>query len=172
MACRARSSSESSSSFSEMRHDEYFDILAKRVVYSRAHSCLCGTMILAGVAELSWILLPNGGIGQLPEHPCFVLLETYVTLGLLVEIALRAVLQRRAFLQRWSNLFDCLVVLVSVLSSALFAAGLETPAEMAVLGLVVTGRVAFRLLRLLALTKTFQQHQQAAMHLQAPFLVE
>ena len=142
---------------------EYADILAKRVVFSRAHTVLCTSMLLAGLVEVLWILLPIGsGAGSLPEHPLFVLVEGYVTLGLLVEILLRAVLQRGEFCQKWSNVFDVTVAAISVLSSALFAAGLETPAEMLLGTVIVTARIVFRLLRLVSLSRGFRQQARAA----------
>lgn len=147
----------------ELNASEYMDILAKRVAFSRAHTLLCGTVIAAGVIEVLWILLPSaGGVGQLPHHRLFVFIEGYVTLGLLGEIALRLILERGAFCQQRSNLFDVSVALLSVLSSALYAIGMETPVEMVISEMIVLLRIAFRLLRLLSLTKGFQRHQQAA----------
>ena len=142
--------------------DEYVDILAKRVIYSRAHTCLCGSMICAGTVEVAWTLLPHGGIGHLPHHPFFVFVEVYVTLGLVGELALRAALQRRDFFRRRVNLIDGLVALVSVLSLVLFVVGLETPGEMMFAEAIVFARIAFRFLRCWSLTKTFQRQQQVA----------
>ena len=142
---------------------EYADILAKRVVFSRGHTILCTSMLIAGCVEVLWILLPMGsGVGSLPDHPLFLLVESYVTLGLLCEILLRLVLQRGSFCKRWSNVFDVSVAAISVVSSALFAAGLETPAEMLLGTIIVTARIVFRLLRLVSLSRGFRQQQYAA----------
>ena len=76
---------------------DYVDVLAKQLLVSHAHTMACATMIVAGFVEVVWILLPHGGVGQLPDHPVFVAVETYVTLGLLLDIALRVALKRGAF---------------------------------------------------------------------------
>ena len=142
---------------------EYADILAKRVVFSRAHTLLCSSMLVAGVVEVSWIVLPiSSGSGQLPDHPMFILVEAYVTLGLVLEIALRIILQRREFCQRWSNVFDIVVASVSVVSAALYATGLETPAEMLLGTIVVVCRIVFRLTRLVALSRGFRAQRAAS----------
>ena len=149
---------------SALAASEYVDILAKRVAFSRTNALLCGTLIAAGVAEVLWIVLlaVTGRPGQLPDHWLFVLIETYVTLGLLAEIALRLALERSAFFRQLSNIFDISVALLSVLASTLYAIGRETPVEMAISELIVTLRVVFRLFRLLSVTKGFKRHHQAA----------
>ena len=138
---------------------EYLDIVAKRVVFSRAHVCLCTSILMASIVEVLWIVLPmHSASGQLPDHPLFTLVESYVTFGLVVEISLRAVLEKRAFCQKFSNVFDASVALISIASSVLFAAG---QGEKLVETIVVTARVVFRLLRLLSLSRSFRQQQQA-----------
>ena len=86
---------------------DYVDVLAKHLLVSHAHTIACAAMIVASVIEVVWILLPHGGVGRLPDHPVFVLVESYVTLGLLAETALRVVLQRRDFLR--SRATECTV---------------------------------------------------------------
>jgi hypothetical protein len=142
--------------------DEYVDILAKRVIHSNAHTCLCGSMIVAGTIEVAWTLLPHGGVGQLPHHPFFVFVGVYITLGLVGELVLRAALQRHDFFRRRVNLIDGFVAPVSVVSLILFGAGLETPGEMMFAEAIVIARIAFRFLRCYSLTKTFQRQQQVA----------
>ena len=154
--------STSSAHGDESAYDEYVDIVAKRVLYSRAHTCVCSTMIIAGTIEVAWTLLPHSGVGHLPHHPFFVFVEVYVTLGLLGELALRAALQRKDFCRRRVNLIDGTVALISVLSLVLYAAGLETPSEMLFAEVVVFARVAFRFLRCWSLTKNFKRQQQVA----------
>jgi len=143
---------------------EYVDILAKRVVFSRAHVCLCSSILVASVVEVLWILLPmHSASGQLPDHPLFTLVESYVTLGLVIEITLRALLEKRSFCRRWSNVFDVVVAAVSIASSALFVAGLANGlAEKLLETIVVTARVVFRLLRLLSLSRSFRQQRSSA----------
>ena len=136
----------------------YSQIVARRIAISQAHSCLCATVVGAGVVEILWILLPAGVVdpsaaGQPPDSALFAAIETYVTIGLICELALRMALQRGAFCAQRSNLLDLCVALVSVASSALYAAGLEGAVEMLVAEVLVTARVAFRLLRLLAVSK-------------------
>ena len=142
--------------------EEYVDTVAKRVLFSRAHTCLCGTMICAGTIELAWTLVPHGGVGYLPQHPFFVFVEVYVTVGLLGELMLRAALQRRDFCRRRVNLIDGIVATVSVLSFVLYAAGLETPGEMLFAEAIVFARIAIRFLRCWSLTKTFKRQQLVA----------
>lgn len=100
--------------------DEYLAVLARRVLYSRTYTGFYISVICAAVfevrarqrerwpgegavpsgamyAQVSLILLPHGGIGQLPQGPLFTAVETYVTLGLLSEVAMRLALQRRRF---------------------------------------------------------------------------
>jgi len=142
---------------------EYVDILAKRVAFSRVHVLLCSSILVAGVIEVLWILLPiRSAAVSVPHHPLFKLVEGYVTVGLVGEIALRVVLEKREFCQKWSNVFDVVIAASSVTSVALFAAGLETEAEMLVGTIIVTARVVFRLLRLLSLGRGFQRHQHTA----------
>ena len=147
------------------RRIEYADILAKRVIFSRAHAVLCASMLVAGVVEVLWIfheLHSSTGERHLPEHVVFTVLETYVTIGLVGEIVLRLILQRQDFCLKWSNIVDVAVAAVSVISSALFAAGLETPAEMLLGTIIITARIVFRLIRLISVSKGWRQHQIAA----------
>ena len=143
---------------------EYADILAKRVVFSRAHVACTSSILFAGVVEVLWILLPiNSGVAQLPDHPLFTLVEGYVTAGLVSEIVLRAILEgRREFCQKWSNVLDVGVAAVSLFTALLWAAGLESDGEVLLTEIIVTARVVFRLLRLLSLSRGFRQHQASA----------
>ena len=144
---------------------EYADILAKRVVYSHAHALVCASMLVAGVVEVLWILgllTVSTGASHLPDHPLFALLEIYVTLGLVGDILLRLVLQRRDFCRQCANIVDVGVASVSIVSLVLFEAGLETPTEMLLGTIIVTGRIVFRLARLIAVSKGWRQHQRAA----------
>jgi hypothetical protein len=153
----------SSSSSSALSRNEYIDILAKRVLYSRAYTVFYASLICAGVAEVAWILLPtSGGVGMLPKHGAFTMVECYVTVGLVLEIALHAALQRRAFWRKPENYFDALVASVSIASTVSLVSGVETRGEALAADLLVTGRVVFRLLRLLSITKSFQRQQGAA----------
>ena len=116
-------------------------------------------------AQVAWIILPgpSSGFGQLPDSVAFTAVETYVTIGLVCELLLRAVHSGvRSFCRVKANMFDSVVAAVSVLSSVLIAAGLETPAELLVAEFLVIGRILFRLSRLLAISKSFQRQQQAA----------
>ena len=151
------------SSSSTLSRTEYFDILAKRVLHSRTYAGFYLSLVGAGLVEVAWILLPQGGVGQLPRHFVFTIVESYVTVGLVLELALRAALQRRGFWHRLSNTFDMVVAAVSILSTLLFVAGVETRSEALFADLLVTGRVFFRLLRLVAITKSFRrQHASVA----------
>ena len=117
------------------------------------------------MAQVAWIILPgpSSGFGQLPDSVLFTAVETYVTIGLVCELLLRAVHGGiRNFCRVKANVFDSVVAAVSVLSSILIAAGLETPAELLVAEFLVIGRILFRLSRLLAISKSFQRQQQAA----------
>jgi len=120
------------------------------------------SVIAAGFVEVAWILLQQGGIGTLPKETMFTVVETYVTLGLVFEICIRASVQWRRFFQSVANVVDAAVAAISVTSSLLLASGLETKTEMLVAESLVIGRVLFRLLRLLAITKAFQRQQAAA----------
>jgi hypothetical protein len=94
----------------------------------------------------------------------FSLVESYVTLGLLAELGVRAAMQQRAFCAHRSNWVDMAVAAVSLLTSLLILAGLETPAEMLLAEAVIATRVAFRLMRLVSISHAFRQQQQAAGH--------
>ena len=144
---------EGSPSTSSTTAREYANILAIRLVHSRVHALLCGTVLCAGIVEVIWILHPDGGVGQLPTHGLFVAVESYVTLGLVMELALRGGVQRADFCQRRSNWLDLAVAFISVLSLVLSAVGLETPAEHAFAEMLILGRVTFRLLRLAVVTR-------------------
>lgn len=117
--------------------------------------------MVACVLEVGWSLLPHGGVGSLPYNPLFLCIELYVTVGLVGELLLRLALQRGDFCHRRANWVDTAIALVSIVSGALFIAGLETSTEMFFTEVIVIARVAFRLLRCWALTKTFHQQQQA-----------
>ena len=148
-----------------MSNSEYMQILARRLMYSRAYTFFYASMIVAGVVELVWILVPGmsgNGFHQLPTSPWFTAVETYVTVGLVCELGLRATLKPTNFCRSPANVFDSVVALVSVLSSLLVAFDLETPTEMLLAEGLITARVGFRLSRLLLLTKGFQRQQQAA----------
>ena len=86
--------------------DEYLAVLARRVLYSRAYTGFYISVICAAVFEVSLILMPHGGVGQMPQGALFTAVETYVTLGLLSEVAMRLALQRRRFCSKVSNLLD------------------------------------------------------------------
>lgn len=146
----------------DSRAMEYADILARRVVFSRAHSAVCTSMLAAGVVEVLWIVAHSFRTSRLPDHPLFVVIESYVTLGLFGEILLRAAMQRREFCRKWANIFDVAVAGVSVVSSALFYAGLETPAEMLLGTIIVTARILFRLMRLVAVSRSLRENQRSA----------
>lgn len=155
--CESSTGSAGSSTLS--RH-EYVDILAKRVLYSRAYTGFYVTLIGAGLVEVVWILSPDGGgVGHLPHHGAFTVVESYVTVGLILELALRAALQRRLFWSQFANLFDLFVVIVSVFTTVLAVAGAETRSEALLADLLVTGRVFFRLFRLMTITKSFKRQQ-------------
>ena len=153
----------SSSSSSALSRNEYIDILAKRVLYSRAYTGFYASLICAGVAEVAWILLPtSGGVGVLPKHGAFTMVECYVTVGLVLEMVLHAALQRHAFWRKPENYFDALVAAVSITSTVSLVSGVETRGEALFADLIVTSRVVFRLLRLLSITKSFQRQQLTA----------
>jgi len=146
----------------EPNMDEYVQTLAKRMVYSRTYAAFYLSVILAGIVEVVWILLPHGGVGQLPDHILFTVVENYVTLGLLCDISMRAALQRRRFCREVANLVDTFVLTVSITTSVLMAIGRETEAELLVAEVLITVRVVFRLLRLRSITRSFQRQQAAA----------
>ena len=143
-------------SSSALSRNEYIDILAKRVLYSRAYTIFYVSLICSGVAEVAWILLPTaGGVGILPQHGLFTVVESYVTAGLVLELALHATLQRRSFWLTLGNYLDAAVATVSVVSTISLVVGVETRSEALFADILVITRVVFRLLRLLTITKRF-----------------
>ena len=71
------------------------------------------------MAQVAWIILPgpSSGFGQLPDSVLFTAVETYVTIGLVCELLLRAVNGGiRNFCRVKANVFDSVVAAVSVLS--------------------------------------------------------
>ena len=158
--CESSAGTAGSSSLS--RH-EYVDILAKRVLTSRAYTGFYVTLICAGLVEVVWILSPDGGgVGHLPHHGAFTVVESYVTVGLILELALRAALQKRLFWTQVANLFDLFVVLVSIFTTVLAVIDAETRSEALFADLLVTSRVFFRLFRLMAVSKSFMRQQATA----------
>ena len=148
---------------SALSRNEYIDILAKRVLYSRAYTIFYVSLICSGVAEVAWILLPTaGGVGILPQHGLFTVVESYVTAGLVLELALHATLQRRSFWLTLGNYLDAAVATVSVVSTISLVVGVETRSEALFADILVITRVVFRLLRLLTITKRFKRQQLAA----------
>jgi hypothetical protein len=115
-----------------------------------------------------WIVLPSASdaklAGHLPTSSLFSVVESYVTLGLLAELGVRAAMQQRAFCAHRSNWVDMAVAAVSLLTSLLILAGLETPAKMLLAEAVITTRVGFRLMRLVSISHAFRQQRQAAGH--------
>ena len=65
---------------------EYIDILARRLAFSRFYTCFFISVIVAGIVEVLWVLSSDGGVGQLPKDTSFVVVETYVTVGLALEL--------------------------------------------------------------------------------------
>ena len=125
-----------------LSRNEYVETLAKRVIYSRAYTAFYVSVIVAGCVEVAWIFCC--GVGQLPQSSLFAVIESYVTLGLLTEVGMRAALLRRHFCLQVANVVDSLVAATSVATSALMALGLETRAEFLIAEVLVTGRVCFR----------------------------
>jgi hypothetical protein len=82
-----------------------------------------------------WIVLPSSAAshrpklaGHLPTSSLFSLVESYVTLGLLAELGVRAAMQQRAFCAHRSNWVDMAVAAISLITSLLILAGLEVRA--------------------------------------------
>jgi hypothetical protein len=144
-----------------IERSEYVDIIARRVRFSRLFAGFYISVIVASLIEVVWVLTPHGGVGRLPDSALFVFVETYVTVGLVLELLLRAILQRAHFCSDRGNILDTVVVAISVTTSLIVASGNETETEILLTELVIAGRVAFRLLRLLTLTKSFHRQQAA-----------
>lgn len=145
---------------------EYASILAKRVLFSRAYTFFYTSLIVAGIVEAIFIFIPHGGVGKLPRHPVFTLLEGYVTIGLVCEITLRALQQRHDFCRHRANILDAVVVVISLLASLLYALDLETRGEMLLADALVTTRVIFRLLRLISISKNYKSRVTRARELE------
>jgi hypothetical protein len=141
-----------------MRLGEKLDIFVRRAYVSEGYKLLCCSFVAAGVLECTWLICSGG---ELPLHPLFVLLEGYVTVGLLAEVLLRAALERRQFWRRAENLIDLSVSVLSVLTALLGAFGKETPAEMLMAEFIITARIVYRLVRLVSVSKQLRRHHKA-----------
>lgn len=128
-----------------LSRDEYVQTLAKRISYSRAYTAFYISVIAAALLEVGWIVFPGGAAssdgsasaaaplsrpaGHLPSSRLFSAVESYVTLGLLAELGVRAAMQQRGFWSHRANWLDIGVAAVSLLTSLLLMLGLETPSE-------------------------------------------
>ena len=155
---------------SHISSEEYLQTVASRVLYSQACGAFYLSLLAASVTEILWIVHPSLDPYHWiidPSHCCrlsyprsrlFLLIETYLTLGLSAETALRLLWQRSAFWTHKGNVFDAAVCLLSLLSFTLYL--FEISKDLDVIVLIVMGTwVALRLARLVAVAKNLAQQR-------------
>ena len=141
---------------------EYVQIAASRLMYSQSCSVFYFSLLAASLTEIVWILHPyfltckhahadcTTWKVAYPRSRVFYAVEAYLTVGLVLETALRALWQGWAAFQREPhNVFDVAVCMLSVLSFTLTMESWSADVEAVVLGLMLTW-LALRLARLVS----------------------
>lgn len=162
---RRRERTETNAHTSYVSYNERIETITKRLLYSNTYQALVASLTIAALVETYWLLSPTHGTGagQPPPHDTtYLVVETYVTLGLTLDLAARLYLQKCDFFRSPANVLDAAIAAASLLTSLLLALGAQLPSEMFVAELLVAGRVLFRLLRLIAITRSFRRQHAAA----------
>ncbi|KAF2073978.1 hypothetical protein CYY_004723 [Polysphondylium violaceum] len=88
---------------------------ADRVLFSNKYYYSYIFMILINLTLILWLIInlikKNTAI---PSHWLFITLDILVNITLAVEILLQVISQKKKYFQQWSNLFDLLVLVLSI----------------------------------------------------------
>jgi len=141
-----------------LSRSEYFSIISTRILFSRSYATFMALLITLSMIELIWLLhLWKAPFYKIyyPDGAGFLVLETLITLCVVVEVTLRCFWQQRVFFKRRDNLIDLAIAFLSIADFIFFLSGWHTT-----LGLVFTTtiliRVGFRLLRLMMIARNWQ----------------
>jgi len=161
-ARRVCTSAPSSSKLADLSHGEYVQTVATRVVYSRGYGAFYVSLLAASITEIVWIFHPwTDHCCRLayPTSPVFFVVESYLTLGLVGDTALRMVWQRGAFWGQCGNVFDVSVSALSIVCFGVYMADIDQELEVVFLTLMVVW-VALRLARLATVAKNLHSQRR------------
>ena len=106
-------------------------IMANRVQYSRGYFYFYGLLIALNVFLLAWVFVEaDYPLSHEVKFWVFVLLDGAVTLCILIEVVLTALVQRRTFLRLWSNRFDLFVLALCFAAIGMHALGTVNTEEL------------------------------------------
>ena len=106
-------------------------IMANRVQYSRGYFYFYGLLIALNVFLLAWVFVEaDYPLSHAVKFWVFVLLDGAVTLCILIEVVLTALVQRRTFLRLWSNRFDLFVLALCFAAIGMHALGTVNTEEL------------------------------------------
>ena len=155
-------------------NSEHAQIAAGRLIYSNSCGLFYASLLVASLTEIVWILHPwvdpvHCCHIAYPKSPLFFLVEAYLTIGLLADVALRFVWQRESFWLQHSNIFDVIVCGLSLLSFMLYWRHTGKDLEVVVL-LIMFGWLIVRIARLVAtLQKIRDRHRSTSRELDVAF---
>ena len=105
--------------------------MANRVQYSRGYFYFYGLLIALNVFLLAWVFVEaDYPLSHAVKFWVFVLLDGAVTLCILIEVVLTALVQRRTFLRLWSNRFDLFVLALCFAAIGMHALGTVNTEEL------------------------------------------
>ncbi|CAJ1368126.1 unnamed protein product [Effrenium voratum] len=132
-----------------------------QLYYSQITAVLyLATMVLAALL----LCITLGSDSPLREAKALLFLEAFVTVSLVVEVVLRAIVQGKAYLKSWSNAID---TCVAVISSGLFfvaapsAAGEAQKEDVELSQSLVMARIIFQFCRVLVIASHARRASEA-----------
>ena len=161
-----RKMGEREQSFGDVSREEYVQTVATRVVYSRGYGAFYVSMLAASITEIVWILHPWTDPAhccslRYPDSPVFFVVESYLTLGLVGDTALRMKWQGREFWTQWGNKFDFGVSVLSICCFGVYMADIDQELEVVFLVLMIVW-LGLRIARLAAVAKNLHSQRRTA----------
>eukprot|EP00741_Cyanophora_paradoxa_P018514 tig00021070_g17873.t1 len=130
--------------------------VANRIYYSTAYQVLYISMITINLAIITWTVIQWDNY---PDHTMFFVMEVIINTVFITEIVIRMIALRRAFWTQWSNWFDVIVAVISVVILIVFHnEGYEDVLEVA---LLIT-RYVVQFARLFVFIKNHRVNRAAA----------
>lgn len=128
--------------------DWYESVVASRIVLSKSYVILYVVLICLQTFLLTWGLANHGfGDDSEREDIWYIILDTFVTLLLVLEVGVRIKANRRTFWQSWLNWVDVIVCGVCVLTLLMYAID-PWQAEEYLTYIILIVRYSFQLFRL------------------------
>eukprot|EP00743_Colponemidia_sp_Colp-15_P003995 GILK01004307.1.p1 GENE.GILK01004307.1~~GILK01004307.1.p1 ORF type:complete len:230 (-),score=41.52 GILK01004307.1:174-815(-) len=105
---------------------DVFINLANRVYFSKLYTCLYLLVIVLNTFAIIWTLRSPKGY---PSEVWFIIIEIFINITILGEVALRMVTQRRKYWTSCSNIFDVFVMALCITALILYLRGPSTEEE-------------------------------------------